>query len=32
MEEITQMMLDAGLVDIQFSDDEPYWVAVGIKA
>ena len=30
--EISQMMLDAGLVDIQFSDNEPYWVAVGTKA
>lgn len=30
--EISQMMLNAGLVDIQFSNTEPYWVAVGTKA
>lgn len=30
-EEITEMMNDAGLMDITFSDHEPYWCAVGIK-
>jgi len=29
---IEQMMRDAGLVDIRFSDGEPYWCAVGRKA
>jgi SAM-dependent methyltransferase len=29
---IERMMLDAGLVDIRFSDKEPYWCAVGRKA
>jgi hypothetical protein len=27
--EIEQMMRDAGLSDIRFRDDEPYWVACG---
>jgi ubiquinone/menaquinone biosynthesis C-methylase UbiE len=30
--EITNMMMDAGLIDIQFSDITPYWCAVGKKA
>jgi SAM-dependent methyltransferase len=30
--EIVEMMENAGLVDIQFSDSEPYWCAVGRKA
>jgi hypothetical protein len=30
--EIIEMMKSAGLRDIQFSDDEPYWCAVGYKA
>jgi len=29
--EITKMMHSAGLVKVTFSDDEPYWVAVGLK-
>ena len=29
--EITQMMTDAGLVNIRFSDNVPYWVACGFK-
>ena len=29
--EITAMMTRCGLEDIRFSDDEPYWVAVGRK-
>lgn len=29
--EIEAMMRDAGLVDIEFSDTEPYWCAVGRK-
>lgn len=29
--EITEMMLAAGLNDIKFSDQEPYWLAVGTK-
>ncbi|WP_116812552.1 class I SAM-dependent methyltransferase [Steroidobacter cummioxidans] len=29
--QIKQMMTQAGLTDIQFSDDEPYWCAVGFK-
>jgi ubiquinone/menaquinone biosynthesis C-methylase UbiE len=29
--EITTMMLDGGLVDIKFSDDAPFWCAVGFK-
>lgn len=29
--EIEEMMLDAGLVDIRFSDREPFWVACGFK-
>jgi len=29
--EIIQMMTDAGLTDIKFSDDVPFWCAVGIK-
>lgn len=31
-EQIKQMMLDAGLVDIRFSDTAPYWCAVGFKS
>lgn len=30
-EEISEMMRDAGLTDVTFSDSEPYWCAVGIK-
>lgn len=30
-EEIEAMMLEAGLQDIQFRDDVPFWCAVGIK-
>nr|WP_166177835.1 class I SAM-dependent methyltransferase [Altererythrobacter segetis] len=30
--EIERMMTDAGLRDIRFSDREPFWVAVGIRA
>lgn len=30
--EITQMMTDAGLTAIRFSDRAPYWVACGVKA
>jgi ubiquinone/menaquinone biosynthesis C-methylase UbiE len=30
--EIAAMMQSAGLRDIRFSESEPYWVAVGIKA
>lgn len=30
--EITEMMQTAGLENIQFSDNEPYWCAVGTKA
>jgi SAM-dependent methyltransferase len=30
-EEISQMMEDAGLRDIRFSDHAPFWCAVGIK-
>lgn len=30
--EIEQMMIDAGLTDIRFSDEEPFWVACGRKA
>lgn len=29
--EITQMMEEAGLSQIRFSEEEPYWVAYGIK-
>ena len=29
--EITAMMTEAGLTDIKFSDDFPFWCAVGIK-
>ncbi len=29
--QITQMMLDAGLENIRFSEDVPYWVAVGTR-
>ena len=29
--EIDKMMRDAGLRDIVFRDDEPYWVACGRK-
>ena len=31
-EQIKTMMLQAGLIDIQFSDAVPYWCAVGVKA
>lgn len=30
--EIAAMMQDAGLVDIRFSEREPFWVACGTKA
>jgi hypothetical protein len=30
--EIEEMMKRSGLTDIRFSDGEPYWCAVGIKA
>jgi len=30
--QIEKMMLDAGLVDIRFSERAPYWCAVGVKA
>jgi SAM-dependent methyltransferase len=30
--QIEQMMLDAGLRDIRFSDTQPYWCAVGTRA
>jgi hypothetical protein len=30
--EITEMMRSAGLEEIQFRDDVPYWVAVGRKS
>jgi ubiquinone/menaquinone biosynthesis C-methylase UbiE len=30
--EIHQMMTHAGLIDVQFSGQPPFWVAVGIKA
>ena len=29
--QITEMMIRAGLVDVRFSETEPYWVAVGTK-
>jgi hypothetical protein len=29
--QIEQMMLDAGLTDVQFSGDAPYWCAEGFK-
>jgi SAM-dependent methyltransferase len=29
--QIEQMMLDAGLMGVQFSEDTPYWCAVGFK-
>ena len=29
--QITKMMLDSGLTQIQFSDEAPYWCVVGIK-
>lgn len=29
--EIVEMMQAAGLTDIRFSDNEPFWVAVGVK-
>jgi len=31
-EEIEQMMREAGLIDIRFSEEEPYWVACGRRA
>jgi ubiquinone/menaquinone biosynthesis C-methylase UbiE len=30
--EITEMMLNAGLENIRFSEEEPYWCSVGFKA
>lgn len=30
-DEIMQMMTQAGLADIRFSESEPFWVAVGVK-
>ncbi len=30
--EITEMMAEAGFIDIQFSSKTPFWVAVGIKS
>ena len=30
-DEINEMMLSAGLINIKFSDKIPYWVAVGEK-
>jgi len=30
--QIEKMMINAGLIDIRFSEKEPYWCAVGIKA
>jgi SAM-dependent methyltransferase len=30
--QIAGMMTQAGLVDLQFSEGEPYWIAVGVKA
>ena len=30
--QIRQMMTQAGLTDIRFSPEEPYWCAVGFKA
>jgi hypothetical protein len=30
--QIEKMMIKAGLIDIRFSEKEPYWCAVGIKA
>ena len=30
--EIRQMMMEAGLTEIRFSDSPPYWCAVGKKA
>ncbi len=30
-EEIEQMMLDAGLGEIKFREDEPYWCAIGYR-
>ena len=30
-EEITLMMNKAGLIDIKFAKNRPYWIAVGIK-
>lgn len=30
--EITRMATAAGLIDVRFSEDVPYWVAVGIKS
>ena len=29
--EVKQMMQDCGLTAIQFSEDPPYWVAIGYK-
>lgn len=31
-DQIAQMMKDAGLVDVKFSDGAPYWCVVGLKA
>ena len=30
--EIERMMSDAGLIGIRFSEDDPFWVAIGRKA
>ena len=30
--EIKQMMINAGLTSIKFSNNQPYWVAVGHKS
>ncbi len=30
--QIEQMMLDAGLIDLRFSDKAPFWCAAGVKA
>ena len=30
--QIERMMLDAGLTGLRFSDSEPYWCAVGVRA
>ena len=31
-DEIKQMMCNAGLENIKFSDSKPFWVAVGFKS
>ena len=30
--EIEQMMKDSGLKEIRFSEQEPYWCAMGVKS